>query len=54
MEKINFTSDTQKNLSYTVLTTDTTSNLEISEEFNLPDYVPEIRKILTVKTGVLP
>lgn len=54
MEKINFTSDTQKNLSYTVLTTDTTSSLEISEEFNLPDYVSEIRKILTVKTGVLP
>ncbi|MBR2024339.1 MAG: LysM peptidoglycan-binding domain-containing protein [Clostridia bacterium] len=54
MEKINFTNEPQKKLSYMALTTDTTSNCEISEEFDLPDYIPEIRKILAVKTGVLP
>lgn len=54
MEKINFTNEPQNKLSFMVLTTDTVSNCEISEEFNLPDYVSEIRKILTVKTGVLP
>lgn len=27
---------------------------EVSEEFSLPDYIPEIRRLLTVKTAVLP
>lgn len=36
------------------LTTDTVVTHEVSEEFILPDYVPEIRKLLHTKTGVLP
>ncbi|MBQ4509401.1 MAG: LysM peptidoglycan-binding domain-containing protein [Clostridia bacterium] len=50
MENLNL----QGRVSYTTLVNDTVSSCEITEEFNLPDYVPEIRKMLTVKTGVLP
>ena len=54
MEKINTTELAPKKLSYTALNCDMTTSCEVSEEFTLPDYVPEIRKMLTVKTGVLP
>ncbi len=37
-----------------VLTTDTVITHDVSEEFTLPDYVPEIRKLLHTKVGVLP
>ncbi len=33
---------------------DTTINHEVSEEFSLPDYVPEIRKLLMTRAQVLP
>ena len=36
------------------LTTDTVITHDVSEEFSLPDYVPEIRKLLHTKVGVLP
>ena len=36
------------------LSGDTVITHEVSEEFNLPDYVSEIRKLLHVRTGVLP
>ncbi len=36
------------------LTTDTVVTHDTSEEFSLPDYVPEIRKLLYTKASVLP
>lgn len=36
------------------LSTDILVTHDTSEEFSLPDYVPEIRRLLGVKTGVLP
>lgn len=36
------------------LTTDTVITHDTGEEFSLPDYVPEIRRLLGVKAGVLP
>ena len=33
---------------------DTQLNHEVSEEFSLPDYVPEIRKLLVVRACALP
>lgn len=33
---------------------DSTVISEVSEEFSLPDYIPEVRRILGVKAGVLP
>ena len=54
MEKINLNEVAQKKLTYTALVNDTVSSCEVSEEFTLPDYVPEIRKMLTVKSSALP
>lgn len=54
MEKINLNEVAQKKLTHTALVNDTISNCEVSEEFTLPDYVPEIRKMLTVKSSALP
>lgn len=54
MENLNFNMGAQKKLSLLSVATDTVATHEISEEFNLPDYIPEIRKMLTVKSGVLP
>ena len=36
------------------LTQDTTFTHEAGEEFSLPDYVPEIRRLLNVRAQVLP
>ena len=33
---------------------DTTVSHDVNEEFTLPDYTPEVRKVLCVKVGVLP
>ncbi len=54
MEKINFNMAAQKKLSLLSVPTDTVTVHEISEEFNLPDYIPEVRRVLCVKSGVLP
>lgn len=54
MEKLNYNMGAQKKLSLLAVTTDTATTHEISEEFNLPDYIPEVRKMLTVRAGVLP
>lgn len=54
MENLNFNMGAQKKLSLLSVATDTTVTHEISEEFNLPDYIPEVRKMLTVRAGVLP
>lgn len=37
-----------------LVSADTTTTYDISEEFVLPDYVPEIRKLLCTKAQVLP
>lgn len=37
-----------------VIASDNTITHEVSEEFILPDYIPEIRKLLTCKAQVLP
>lgn len=44
-------SDMQKLLK---ISDDTQLNHEVSEEFSLPDYVPEIRKLLVVRASALP
>ncbi len=54
MERLNLNMGAQKKLSLLAVTTDTVTTHEISEEFNLPDYIPEVRKMLTVRAGVLP
>jgi len=38
----------------TVVSSDTQHITEVSEEFSLPDYVPEVRRILHTKASVLP
>ena len=54
MERLDYNMGAQKKLSLLSLATDTTATHEISEEFNLPDYIPEVRKMLTVRASVLP
>jgi len=43
-----------KSQSISVVTGDTTATHEVSEEFVLPDYIPEIRKLLLCRASVLP
>ena len=38
----------------TAISSDTQHITEVSEEFSLPDYVPEVRRILHTRTAVLP
>ena len=38
----------------TRISDDTQTNHEVSEEFSLPDYVPEIRKLLLIRAQALP
>ena len=38
----------------TVINGDQQNTTEVSEEFSLPDYVPEVRRVLTVRAQVLP
>ena len=52
MAELNF--NTEEKNQMLVLTTDTVITHDVSEEFTLPDYVPEIRKLLHTRTGVLP
>ena len=54
MESLSLNMGAQKRLSLLSATTDTVATHEVSEEFNLPDYIPEVRKMLTVKSSVLP
>ena len=54
MEKLNLSMGAQKKLSLLSATLDTSTTHEISEEFDLPDYIPEVRKLITVRAGVLP
>lgn len=54
MENLNYNMEAQKRLQLSEITTDTTATHEISEEFDLPDYIPELRRLLMVKASVLP
>ena len=54
MEILNLNMGAQSKQSLLSVTLDTITAHEISEEFNLPDYTPEVRKMLTVKASVLP
>ena len=52
MAEMNLTTEEKSQMQR--LSGDTVITHEVSEEFNLPDYVPEIRKLLHVRTGALP
>lgn len=54
MESLNLNMGAQNKVSLLSVTTDTVTTHEVSEEFNLPDYIPEVRKMLTVKSSILP
>ena len=54
MAELSLNKQEKKNEGILVLTNDTVLNSEVSEEFSLPDYVPEIRRLLHVSRGVLP
>lgn len=52
MAELNFNAEEKNQM--LVLTTDTVITHDVGEEFTLPDYVPEIRRLLHTKVGVLP
>ena len=54
MAEFNLNTENTKSAQLLKLTTDTVVTHDTSEEFSLPDYVPEIRKLLHTKAGVLP
>lgn len=54
MAEFNLNAENGKGAELLKLTTDTVITHDTSEEFSLPDYVPEIRKLLHTKVGVLP
>ena len=54
MAELNLKKETQEENSILNLSADTVITHESSEEFSLPDYVPEIRRLLNVRTQVLP
>lgn len=54
MENSNIIASEQGIDKITVVNGDTQMTSEVSEEFSLPDYVPEVRRVLTVRATVLP
>ena len=54
MENSNIIASEQGIDKITVVNGDTQMTSEVSEEFSLPDYVPEVRKVLTVRASALP
>ena len=54
MEELSLTRESPEKETLLSLTQDTVTPHEVSEEFSLPDYVPEIRKLLCTRAGVLP
>ena len=55
MENSNIISNEQSsNDKITIINGDTQITSEVSEEFSLPDYVPEVRRVLTVRAQALP
>lgn len=54
MAELNLNGEKEQGNEFFSLTTDTVVTHDVNEEFSLPDYVPEIRKLLYTKAGVLP
>ena len=54
MSDVNNSSVMQNKVNITSLGQDSIVTTEVSEEFSLPDYVPEVRKVLCVRAKVLP
>ena len=54
MAELNFNGEKGQEGELLRLPTDTVMSHEVSEEFSLPDYVPEIRRLLHTRAGVLP
>ncbi len=48
------TTEKSKNATLTLVCCDTTVTHDVSEEFTLPDYVNEVRRVLTTRAQVLP
>ena len=54
MAELNLLQNENSNDESMSLSTDTTITHDVNEEFSLPDYVPEIRRLLSVKAQPLP
>jgi len=54
MAELNFNGEKGQEGELLRLPTDTVISHEVGEEFSLPDYVPEIRRLLHTRAGVLP
>ena len=54
MSDVNNNSVIQGKVNITSLGQDSIITTEVNEEFSLPDYVPEVRKVLCVRAKVLP
>jgi hypothetical protein len=54
MSDVNNNSVVQGKVNITSLGQDSIITTEVNEEFSLPDYVPEVRKVLCVRAKVLP
>ena len=54
MAEINLNMGIPKKATVSSIAVDTIVTHDVSEEFSLPDYVPEVRRILATKTQVLP
>ena len=54
MNDTSLNSQTSKNVMLTRINSDNVITHEVSEEFSLPDYVPEVRRVLHTRASVLP
>ncbi|MGM9645743.1 MAG: SPOCS domain-containing protein [Eubacteriales bacterium] len=54
MAEISFNMGIPKKANISKVSTDTVITHDVSEEFSLPDYVPEVRRVLTTRAQVLP
>ena len=54
MSELSLSIGKEEKNSITGITNDSAVIHEVSEEFSLPDYVPEVRRLLTVRAQVLP
>ncbi len=54
MAELSLNTQENENVGILRLTNDTVAISEVSEEFSLPDYVPQIRRLMRVSAGILP
>ncbi|MBQ8163631.1 MAG: LysM peptidoglycan-binding domain-containing protein [Clostridia bacterium] len=54
MNDFNLNASSPKNCNFTKFNLENTVFTEVSEDFSLPDYVPEVRRVLFAKASVLP